>query len=246
VPQLIKGLIEMKKLIFLLSLVVLIAACQDEPPPTDPAVAERLRIKSVNDTIILKARQMIQTGDLVLRTGIDFSSDQVKDLSLKDKTYSHGGIALVQNDSIFIYHVEPDYYYITDKVRKEPLDSFCNPEKNYGIGIARYNLSEEEKQKFIAYLEEQYQKKIPFDGRFLLNTNDSMYCSEMIKKGLAKSTADRITIEPIRFNDRRKFRLIKRYFKLREEQFVNREIIPIDHLYLNPECTLLKKYIYLK
>ena len=233
----------MKKLTLFLFLIVLIAACQDEPTPVDPVIADRLRIKSVNDTIILKARQVIQTGDLVLRTGIDFSSDQVKDLS---KTYSHGGIAVVERDSIFIYHVEPDYYYITDKVRKEPLDSFCNPEKNYGMGIARYNFSEEEKQKFIAYLEEQYQKKIPFDIHFLLNTNDSMYCSEMITKGLARATADRITIEPIRFNDRRKFRLIKRYFKLREDQFVNREIIPIDHLYLNPHCTLLKKYVFLK
>ena len=236
----------MKKVTLFLSLIVLIVACKDEAPPPDPAIAERLRIKLVNDTIILRARQIIQTGDLVLRTGTDFSSDQVKDLSLTDKTYSHGGIALVQNDSIYIYHVEPDYYYITDKVRKEPLDSFCNPEKNYGIGIARYNLSDVEKQKFIDYLDEQYQKKIPFDGRFLLNTNDSMYCSEMIKKGLSLATSDRITIEPIRFNDRRKFRLIKRYFKLREEQFVNREIVPIDHLYLNPECTLLKKYVYLK
>ena len=236
----------MKKVTVFLSLIVLIVACKDEAPPADPAIGEKLRIKSVNDTIILRARQIIQTGDLVLRTGTDFSSDQVKDLSLTDKTYSHGGIALVQNDSIYIYHVEPDYYYITDKVRKEPLDSFCNPEKNYGIGIARYNLSDVEKQKFIDYLDEQYQKKIPFDGRFLLNTNDSMYCSEMIKKGLSLATSDRITIEPIRFNDRRKFRLIKRYFKLREEQFINREIIPIDHLYLNPECTLLKKYVYLK
>jgi len=236
----------MKKVTVFLSLIVLIVACKDEAPPADPATAERLRIKSVNDTIILRARQIIQTGDLVLRTGTDFSSDQVKDLSLTDKTYSHGGIALVQNDSIYIYHVEPDYYYITDKVRKEPLDSFCNPEKNYGIGIARYNLSDVERQKFIDYLDDQYQKKIPFDGRFLLNTNDSMYCSEMIKKGLSLATSGRITIEPIRFNDRRKFRLIKRYFKLREEQFINREIIPIDHLYLNQECTLLKKYVYLK
>ena len=236
----------MKKVVLSLSLFSLLVACMDEAAPADPAVAERLRIKAVNDTIILKAREIIQTGDLVLRTGIDFSSDQVKDLSLKDKTYSHGGLALVEHDSIYIYHVEPDYYYITDKVRKEPLDSFCNPEKNYGIGIARYNLSEEEKQKFIAYFEEQYQKKIPFDVRFLLSSNDSMYCSEMIKKGLTLATADRIEIQSLRFNDRSKFRLIKRYFKLREEEFVNREIIPIDHLYLNPECTLLKKYIYLK
>jgi hypothetical protein len=242
----IKGSSDMKNAILVLSFLLSIAGCVEDPTPVDPAVAERLRINAVNDSIVAKARPLIQTGDLVLRTGVDFSSEQVKDLSLTDKTYSHGGIALVENDSIYIYHVEPDYYYITDKVRKEPLDSFVNPQKNYGIGIARYNLSDEEKGKLITYFEEQYQKKIPFDVRFLLSTNDSMYCSEMIKKGLALATTNRINIATLRFNDPRKFRLIKRYFKIQEKDFVNREIIPIDHLYLNKECVLLKRYLFLK
>lgn len=221
-------------------------ACEDEPPPVDPAVAEKTRMKAVNDSIVIKARKTIQTGDLVLRTGMDFSSEQVKDFSKMDKTYSHGGIAIVENDNIYVYHVEPDYYYITDKVRKEPLDSFCNPQKNYGIGIARYNLSEVEKSKFIAYLEQQYQQRIAFDMHFSLQTNDSMYCSEMIKKGLAKATTNRINIEVQRLNDKRKFRLIKMYFKVQEKQFVNMEIIPIDRLFINPECTVLKRYVFLK
>lgn len=236
----------MKYGIFFTAFIAILIGCGDEPPPVDPALAQQQRIKAVNDTILLNARALIRAGDLILRTGTDFSSEQVKGFSKQDQTYSHGGIAVVEHDSIFVYHVEPDYYYITDKVRKEPLDSFCNPAKNLGIGIARYQLSDSENISFLNYLEDQYKNRIPFDMYFLLSSDDSLYCSEMIRKGLAKATHNRIMIETQPLTDRSKFRLIKRYFKLQEKQFVNRELIPIDRLFLNPACTVIKRYVYLK
>jgi hypothetical protein len=45
-------------------------------------------------------------------------------------------------------------------------------------------------------------------------------------------------------NDKSKYKIIKQYFKLQEKQFVNREIIPIDRLYLNPSCTIIKRFTY--
>lgn len=223
---------------------MLALACTEQVAVPDLAATEKQRFQSANDSIIHDARQIIQTGDLLLRTGTDFSSDQVKDLCKVDKTFSHGGIAVIENDIIYVYHVEPDYYYIRDKVRKELLDSFCNPANNYGFGIARYDLSSGETSTFISYLEEQYQKKVPFDMKFNLETDDQLYCSEMIKKGLARSTQYRITIATDSLNDRSKYRLIKRYFKLNEKQFANREIVMVDRLFMNPHCTLIKKYLF--
>jgi hypothetical protein len=78
--------------------------------------------------------------------------------------------------------------------------------------------------------------------QFALETDDKMYCSEMIKKGLARSTHNRIVIETDRLNDRTKYRLIERHFKLKEKQFANREIVMVDRLFLNPHCTIIKKY----
>ncbi len=232
----------MKKIFFVLLITMLVLACEERVAVPDFAATEKRRIQSANDSIMYEARQLIQTGDLLLRTGTDFSSDQVKDLCKVDKTFSHGGIAVVENDIIYVYHVEPDYYYIRDKVRKELLDSFCNSANNYGFGIARYDLSSGEKSTFISYLEEQFQKKIPFDMKFSLVTDDKLYCSEMIKKGLARSTHNRIAIETDSLNDRSKYRLIKRYFKLNEKQFANREIVMVDRLFVNPHCSLIKKY----
>ena len=199
-----------------------------------------------NDSLIKDAISFIKNGDLILRTGTDYSSDQVRLMSKTDKTYSHGGIAILDSGTIYVYHVEPDYHYVNDKVRKEKLDSFCNPFRNYGFAIARYALSDEEANRFIKYLDKQYQKKIPFDMKFELKTDDKMYCSEMIKKGLAISTGNKIIIATDRMNDKSKYKLIKQYFKLQEKDFVNREIIPIDHLFINPHCSVVKKYVFEK
>jgi len=222
-----------------------LSGCNDKPLPTQKEQKPVISLVSYNDSLVDDARDLIRNGDLVLRTGIDYSSEEIKTISPIDKTYSHGGIAVLENNDLFVYHIEPDYYHIRDKVRKESIDSFCNPARNYGIAIARYHLNIEQQQRFIDYLELQYLKTIPFDGNFKLESDDSLYCSEMIRKGLAKSTGNRIQIPTYRFNDKSKFKIIKQYLKLKEEDFINREIIPIDHLFLNPHCTVLKRYLYL-
>jgi hypothetical protein len=202
-------------------------------------------IRMVNDSMITQAHEMIQTGDLILRTGTDFSSDQVKRLSKKDRTYSHGGIAVIDSGEVFVYHVEPDYHLLNDKVRKEKLDSFCDPARNLGFAIARYNLSNDQQKTFISWLDRQYRMEVPFDVQFDLHTDNRLYCSEMIAKGLARATDNNMVITTERITDKSKYKLIKQYFRLTEKEIRARDLILIDHLYLNPHCTVLKQYKYL-
>src|SRR4030095_8126385 len=153
---------------------------------------------------------------------------------------------VVENGEVYIYHVEPDFNHINDKVRKELADSFFSPKHNLGFAIGRYDLTEAETKDFTAYLNQQYQKKVPFDMAFRLKTDDSMYCSEMIRKGLAYSTKNRIQIEIGRIVDKNKYKIIRKYFKLTDEQIEKARIIPIDHLFLLPDCKILKRYVYLQ
>lgn len=208
----------------------------------DAVALEMQQTRYTNDSLLQDARKMIQSGDLILRTGTDYASEQIKSLSKQDPTYSHGGIAFVDSGRVYVCHVETDYYRIHNKVKKEPLDSFCNPAKNLGFAMARYTLTEEEKKKFLDYLDQKCQQQVAFDLAFDLATDNKLYCSEMIYKGLAHATNKRILIATSRITDRNKFKLIKRYFKLTEQQIVTRDIIPIDHLYLNPWCKVLKRY----
>lgn len=234
------------RILLLLSLWATAFSCSEPSTPTAPKeeLIDVTSMHSVNDSLIIDIKKKVKTGDLVLRTGRDFSSEQVRDMSKQDKTYSHGGIVVIENDSILVYHVEPDFLYVKDKVRKEPIDSFISIDHNYGFGLARFDLSEKEIGSFVKYMEAQYQNKVAFDMTFDLKTNDKMYCSEMISKGLRSSSNGRIQIEIQRLTDKSKFKIIKQYFKVPEKRFVNMEIIPIDRLYLNPACTILNRYTY--
>lgn len=227
-------------------LIALLSNCSGNERSADPVTSliDVAYINKINDSLLQEARALIKTGDLVLRRGNDFSSDQVRGMSKEDKTYSHAGIALLQDDSILIYHVEPDFYNVKDKVRKENVDSFFSSAHNTEFAVARFDLDSIEIKNLIDFLEMQYLKKVSFDMAFDLKSDDKMYCSEMIRKGLLKATHDRIIIEVQPFNDKSKYKIIKQYFKLQEKQFVNREIIPIDRLYLNPSCTILKRFKY--
>jgi hypothetical protein len=202
-------------------------------------------VKLANDSMILQAHELIKTGDLILRTGNGFDSEQIKRMSKKDDTYSHSGIAVIDSGEIFVYHVEADFELLNDKVRKEKLDSFCDPTHNIGFAIGRYNLSDAQQKTFISWLDRQYRMEVPFDIQFDLHTDNRLYCSEMIAKGLARATDNNMVIKTERITDKSKYKLIKRYFKLNEKEIRERDLIMIDQLYLNPYCKLLKQYTYL-
>jgi hypothetical protein len=228
-------------------LCAMLAACgsnKQEAEADDMGIRDVKTRKENNLSMVAEARTMIKDGDLILRTGTDYSSEQVKLFSKDDKTYSHGGIAFHDSGDIYVYHVVPDYYHITDKVRKEKLDSFCNPAQNLGFGIARYKMDSAETGTFRRYLDKQFRAKIPFDIRFQLNTDDSMYCSEMIKKGLILATNGRITLANDRLTDRSKYKMISQYFKVPEKVFANREYVPIDQLFLHQNCEFIKRFTY--
>lgn len=228
--------------------VVLLAACQaGEKKQQDDAslgISSAAERRQANQARIDEMKAKIKDGDLVLRTGTDFSSEQVKGFNKLDKTYSHGGIAVRDSGDVYVYHVTPDFFHVKDKVRKEKLDSFCNPAENLGFAHARYNLDTAETKAFIQYLDQQYRKKIPFDMGFRLRTDDSMYCSEMIKKGLLLATRNRIEITNDKFDDRSKFKVIRQHLKLKDKDFADKEFVPIDHLFLNPNCTVIKRYVF--
>lgn len=220
--------------------------CKENAPELsgDNHLVDYKKINLANDSLLKEAKEIIQTGDLLLRKGNDFSSEQVRDMSKEDKTYSHAGIALIENKTVYVFHVEPDFYYVKDKVRKESVDSFFNRVHNTQFAVARFQLDSIEKKELIDYLEEKFRAGVAFDMAFDLKTDDKMYCSEMIKKGLAKASHNRIEIEVQRLTDKSKFKIIKQYFKVPEKRFVNMEIIPIDRLYLHPSCRIIKRYTY--
>jgi len=70
-----------------------------------------------------------------------------------------------------------------------------------------------------------------------------MYCSEMVSKAVTEATDKRISIEPIPLN-MVEAGFLTAYSRLPVSYTNGLPIIPIDALYTNPFCRLVKKYEY--
>ena len=85
---------------------------------------------------IESAKKYIQNGDLICRTGFDFVSQSLQNFSMTDKTYSHSGLAFIENGQIMVYHSIAGMDENPDETfRKEPLDSFVNPTRKKHVSM---------------------------------------------------------------------------------------------------------------
>jgi hypothetical protein len=139
------------------------------------SIAEEQNVIAALDSIY-HYKKLVKQGDLVVRTGKDFTSETMRLLSTKDKTYSHCGIASIEHDSLFVYHSIGGEWNPDQKLRRDPFEIFCNPYENRGFGIFRYKMTPEENVNLKKVVHKLYDKNIMFDTKFRLACNDRMYC----------------------------------------------------------------------
>jgi hypothetical protein len=193
--------------------------------------------------MIEDGQSRLREGDLVVRMNRDPSSRFIKYFNHKDKNYSHSGIVLFEHGYPYVYHIIDGEENPDRKMRREPLSHFCNPRKNVSYGIYRYDMSIAEIYKLKDIIHDWYAKGLRFDSAFSLATDDKMYCSEMVSKALTEATDKRIFIEPVRLN-MAEAGFLTAYTHLPISYTNGLSIIPIDALYVNPFCRLIKKYDY--
>lgn len=121
----------------------------------------------------------IQSGDMILREGKGFISQAFRDFSKIDKHYSHAGVAYNLNGKIFVCHVVAAEGNKSDKIRLEPLESFCNPIENSSWAVYRTEIKKEQIDQALLHY---FHQKISFDLNFDLKSDDKMYCTELVYK----------------------------------------------------------------
>ena len=187
--------------------------------------------------------QLLKDGDLVLRSGQEPASEFIRQLNRQDKTYSHAGIVFFNNGEPVVYHLIAGDENPDEKLRKDSLIYFANPRKNNGFAIYRYNLDSIEAKKFKEVIENWYGKGLLFDYGFNLATDDKMYCSEMIKKGLAIATKKRVNISTTTPTEEEKS-FFAQHTKTSLASLKGITIVSIDNLYNNVNCRLVKRFTF--
>jgi hypothetical protein len=152
----------------------------------------------------------IQDGDILFRYGRSYSLyDNASSRIIagaEDNRFSHDGVAHWENDTLYIYDVEP----APQGVRKIPFEFWVLDVANKSLTIKRLR---PEYQACIPaalhYCEDAYERQIPFDDALRLD-DEKLYCSEMIEK--AYRSAGVVLSEPIRIEclpNYRRWRILK-------------------------------------
>lgn len=210
-------------------LLFFVMACQSKSQYTNFTVSAKDSTREEQNSLaafdsIALYKKIVKNGDLIVRTGKDFTSQTMRLLSSSDKTYSHCGIASIEHDSLFVYHSIGGEWNPDQRLRRDPFEFFCNPYENRGFGIFRYKLTQQENEELLTTVHEFYTKKIMFDMKFDLNTDDRMYCSEFVYKSIEKSSGHKIIL-PVTVINHTKF-------------------IAIDNLFMNPSCSEIKRVAF--
>ena len=162
------------------------------PMYDDPAY--ELEDLTVQFSAIQQAKKQVKNGDLVLRTGRDFTSDIMRRMSEHDKRYSHAGIASWENDSLFVYHALGGEWNPDQTIRRDTFGFFCNPYENSGFAVYRYAVANPMKENFVRIARRYFEQKVRFDMQFDLETNDRMYCSEFVYKTIRSAGDDSLQL----------------------------------------------------
>jgi len=222
---------------------LLFASCGNSSlPPIAQTVAEK------NQAMIEDAKTKIHTGDIVLRCGRDITSYKIREMSETDKTYSHAGIALVNDKGVFIYHLTPaelDESKADSVIRLEPIEQFADPENNFEFGVGRFPFSTEQINAVISHLDSMKKAGVSFDFSFDLNTKNKMYCSEMIDDCLRFATHDSLYLKRNKLRNPRLVRRVGGYLRLDTNTVRRTLYIPIENIYLHPACKIIAQYKFL-
>ena len=181
------------------------------------------------ETALLKidsVKRNVLSADLILRTGKDYTSQLMRNISTQDKTYSHAGIACWENDTLFVYHSIGGEWNPDQKLRRDPFELFCNPFENRGFGVFRYDISTTQQNNIIALIKKFYQRKISFDMQFDLATDNKMYCTELVYKTIKRATYDSVNLSTTTKN--------------------NITFVAVDNLFMNPFCEEIKRISFTK
>lgn len=211
-----------KRNILFLFLLFFALACNENVAKQQDTLSDSLI--AINYRQIDSVKSFINSGDIIFRNGTDEVSRAARSMNRKDTSFSHCGFVYKENDSFFVYHAIGGIYNPDQKLKREQLESFCNPAENDAVGIYRFTLNKEEEEKLNKIVKSYFKAGLKFDLFFNFQSDDVMYCSEFVFKSLNQSKKGDLT------------------------KYVRLDTIPYgvttDDIFLNENCRLIKRQYF--
>ena len=181
----------------------LLMACRNSAatPDLETGISNEIHSMATASEKILNLERKARHGDLVTRTGNDFTSVSLKNLNRRNTTFSHCGIVKIEDDSVFVYHALGGEWNPDQKLRKDPFSVFAEPVSNNLVGLFRYDLPAEELNRFVSLADSLFEIGTSFDMDFNLQTTDKMYCAEFVQYCLSQAAGSKIQVNESRIND---------------------------------------------
>lgn len=151
---------------------------------------QKIRLIYYSDSVFPKINALVRNGDMITRLGTDITSEMLRQMNQVDKSFSHCGIASIENDTIFVYHAIGGEFNPDQKLKREPLFNFCHPSENKAVGVFNMALDSITIRKLISIVQTTYRNGIPFDLKFDYKTDDRLYCAEFVSKSYGKAIRD--------------------------------------------------------
>ena len=170
------------------------------------------------------ARLVLKDGDIITRTGNDFTSQSLRQLCQTDATYSHCGIVSITDNNIYVYHALGGEINPDQKLKKETLSNFCDALDNLGFGVFRFPLTTNQKKELHRLISCHYAAGLPFDMKFDLDSDTAMYCSEFVYKMLEQASLHT--------------------FRFRKDTLNGLAFVAPDRIFLHPYCREVRRYVY--
>lgn len=167
----------------------------------------------------------LRVGDLIVRSGMSFFSNELRKFNQRDQTYSHcGWVTRDSTGDVKVIHAIGGTDNPDNRLKMDGLHAFCHPDEAHRFAVFRYSLPPAQLRVADSMAHELYNLGVEFDLRFDLENDNALYCAELIYKLLVAVTHNTDFINLSRIKDK--------------------VYVGVDDLYLTSHCTKIYEYAY--
>ena len=135
----------------------------------------------------------LETGDLIFRRGQTLLSRLVL-AGDTQSVYSHVGLLSMNGAYPVVIHIAPAGSAAGGDqtvVRAEPLADFIDPKRATAVAVLRLNSGRDSYVSSVVAAARRYERRgVSFDARFDLETDERMYCTELVWKAYLEAGID--------------------------------------------------------